>query len=54
MMMELASMAAKATEMAYGSPRAAHIVAVDSLEYWLDQAAQDRRRQFGVIQGGAA
>jgi hypothetical protein len=54
MAMELAMMAADATELAYGSQKAARIVTVDSLEYWLDQAAQHRRRQLAVIQGAAA
>jgi hypothetical protein len=54
MAMELAHLAAEATELAYGSRKAAHIVAVESLEYWLDQAARDRRRQLKVIRGGAA
>jgi hypothetical protein len=54
MAMELAHLAANATELAYGSREAARIVTVDSLEYWLDQAARDRRRQLTVIPGGAA
>jgi hypothetical protein len=42
MALELDQMAADAIELAYGSRKAAHIVTVESFEYWLDQAAQDR------------
>jgi len=51
--LELAQMTADATELAYGSRKAAHIVTVESLEYWLDQAAQDRWRQFYILHSGA-